>query len=279
MKKDFKNLDEQIKILKNRNMIISKEDKNNLLYFNYAHIIYNYSKFFLSEDKINYKKNTKLKNLIEFWKFERELMSWIMPYIYRFEHIFKSTISYIIAEIDPFAHYGEEIYNEKKYQNVLKIKREIINKEIFYIKSSNYIKNKTPIWMIINDLTFNQLIKLFECLKSEYKDEFLEKIEYKFKKSNFPRRCRIIKEFRNRESHNGIIHKAFKLKRSKNPLYLNNCILALSSILENKNIKINLAKKFYEKFKKDNYDQKINWLENVYKIKIRNELKTFENKK
>ena len=272
MKKDFKNLDEQIEILKSRNMIISKEDKKNLLHFNYAYIIYNYSKFFLSKDKINYEENTKLKDLIEFWKFERELMSWIMPYIYRFEHIFKSTISYIIAKIGPFSHYGEEIYNEKKYEQTLKIKKEIIGKEIVYIRFSNYIKNKTPIWILINELTFNQLIKLYECLKNEYQDDFLEKIEYKSRKNYFTKYCRTINEFRNRESHNGVIHKIFKLKNSENERYLNDCVLGLSSILENKSIKISLAKKFYEKFKDDNYYKKINWLENIYKIMIRREI-------
>ena len=72
--KTFKTLEEQIQLLRNRNLIINDEEyaKNYLLSNNYYNIINGYGKYFPQEEE-NYTNGTSFEEVAMLYLFDKEL--------------------------------------------------------------------------------------------------------------------------------------------------------------------------------------------------------------
>lgn len=283
-----KTLDEQIDILQERGMELPREkSKKLLLQFNYAHIIYEYSYIFQKEDKKTYKKNTRLTDLINFWKFERELVSIILPYIYSFELIFKSVMAYHIAEKGTLAHLQSSIYSDNLDKKKIKsMQKKLIARENTYwtqFKQSDRKKGKLPIWILINQLVLGDLIELYSSLKKAFQSKTLSGMGYGGEIEEFILDSHIIREYRNRASHNKPIHSEFILNPSKfqvkkEEFVFNDCIFALSKMKNSRNLKNKIARRMFVSLEKSSeYPKKIVWLSKIYKINIENEIEKLAN--
>ena len=101
--KPFKTIDEQIEILKTRNLKINDEEKPKryLLNNNYYDVINQYSKFFMKDiDKNIYDENVSFDNIIAVHNFDKDIKSIFLTAIIEAEKQFKSIIAYRYCEIN-----------------------------------------------------------------------------------------------------------------------------------------------------------------------------------
>ena len=73
--KEFKTVEEQIDLLKNRNISFNDEEKAKkiLLNNNYYNIINGYKDLFLDSNQIIYKMGTKFEEIYALYEFDRQL--------------------------------------------------------------------------------------------------------------------------------------------------------------------------------------------------------------
>ena len=180
VEKQFKNLDEQIEIFKNKGLVIRDERfaKKILLRENYF-FINGYRHLFLKskEDK-KFKEGTTFEELYSLFLFDRAFRNVLFKYLLVIENNMKSIISYQLSK-----KYG---YREKDYLKennftklpekqaqvkdlVKKMKRQIrVNGEqhsatMHYASNYGYI----PLWVLVKVLSFGIVSEMFSILKPE----------------------------------------------------------------------------------------------------------------
>lgn len=253
--KPFKNLDEQIEILKSRGLKFNDENKAKkyLLNYNYYNIINCYSKFFL-ENNDNYFDDVYFEYILEVHHFDKEIKTAIFEAIIEAERHFKSIFAYTYSE-----HYKDVVYpylDINNYNNVKVIESsqligrfsKIINKKIYERKPSSikhYYNNHThvPIWVLIDYLTFGEVNSLFKYSNAKVQNKVACSLS-NFLKNNTEKEDSIIikpesivlilenlAEIRNITAHNNVLlnhkgrhdlpylkelHKQFGVKKTDN---------------------------------------------------------------
>ena len=178
MNKIFKNLDEQIEILRARNLTINDEEKakNILLRENYF-FINGYRHMFLeSEKNKQFITGTTFEELYSTFLFDRNIRNIMFKHLLIVENNIKSIISYQLSK-----KYG---FKEKDYldpknftQDSLKVRQvhDIINKmkrqvrlngkqhtaTLHYISNYGYI----PMWVLVKVLSFGIIAELYNILR------------------------------------------------------------------------------------------------------------------
>ena len=178
MNKIFKNLDEQIEILKARNLTITDEEKTKdiLLRENYF-FINGYRHMFLESSKSKkFFDGTTFEELYSTFLFDRNIRNIMFKHLLIVENNIKSIISYQLSK-----KYG---FKEKDYldpqnftQDSLKVRQvhDIINKmkrqirlngrqhtaTLHYISNYGYI----PMWVLVKVLSFGIIAELYNILK------------------------------------------------------------------------------------------------------------------
>ena len=180
MEKIFKTLDEQISILRGKNLIIYDEEyvKNILLPENYFFINgYRYL-FYKSNKEKTFIKGTNFREIYALFYFDRQLRNILFKNILILENNIKSIISYELSR-----KYG---FKEKKYLNpsnfttdpkrtrqvndlVKKIKRQIIVNGKEHTATKHYKSNYgyIPLWVVVKVLSFGIVGELYTILKLE----------------------------------------------------------------------------------------------------------------
>lgn len=105
--KEFKKIDEQVQLLKSRNMVFNDEVYANriLLDNNYYNIVNGYKDLFLDEGLENYKKGTSFEEIYSLYEFDRQLRNIFLEYILKIENSLRSLIAYYFSE-----EYGNDNY-------------------------------------------------------------------------------------------------------------------------------------------------------------------------
>ena len=107
MDKPFKTFEEQINILKSRNLVIDNEEyvKEILSQINYYNVINGYKSIFLKRDlngilvsPEKFKEGTTFEELYSLYQMDFELKKTIFPYILRFEKLLKTACAYCFSE-------------------------------------------------------------------------------------------------------------------------------------------------------------------------------------
>lgn len=113
--KPFKTIDEQLDILKDRNLIILNETaaKKILQDYGYYEIINGYKYPFLkdsSNDDIGYKPSTTFEHIFELYQLDSHIRSSVMSAIEIFENSFKQSLAYNISKYisDDFSIYSNK---------------------------------------------------------------------------------------------------------------------------------------------------------------------------
>ena len=180
MEKIFKTLDEQISILRNKNLIIDDEEyvKNILLRENYFFINgYRYLFYKSNKEKV-FIKGTNFREIYALFYFDRQLRNILFKNILILENNIKSIISYELSR-----KYG---FKEKKYLNprnfttdpkknkqvgdlIKKVKRQIVVNGKEHTATKHYQSNYgyIPLWIVVKVLSFGIVGELYTILKTE----------------------------------------------------------------------------------------------------------------
>lgn len=179
--KPFKTLEEQIEILKSRNLkfIEENEAKKYLLYNNYYNIINCYSKYFLNSIE-KYITDTYFENIIDVHHFDKNIKAILFKYLIEIEKTFKSIFAYRYSEYFKNKRYSYLDINNYDTNKVLQVSKNIsqlssiiTNKARLGDNSiSHYVHNynNVPMWVLINNLTFGQTSKLYSYMPMKLKN-------------------------------------------------------------------------------------------------------------
>lgn len=279
--KNPKTYDEQLEILKNRNLKILDEKlaKKILSVENYYALINGYKELFLkSSNPEIFQDDIYFENIFSLFDFDRELRMILLKYILIVERTIKTKISYHFSLKYNDDYLQINNFDIKDNKKSLKIPRLIHNMEktigIYSNERNtpiNHYKNKygmIPLWVLVEKLNFGVIAHFFYCLKikdqntiaREIYNDYVEEYNYTKKSVLNPSETSeilfFICDFRNKCAHDErIFSHRHKFASGNSPcpfiftekrLSFNNSVFALIISL-----KIFLSKNNFEKMTKE----------------------------
>lgn len=195
-RKEFRSLEEQIEILKNRQLNIENEDfaKQILMKENYYSLINGYKDPFIKDKKDNkdedeFITNAKFEEIYSLFEFDRKLRSMILSEILKYESSLKTKIAYYFTEKHSEANAYFDVNNYNKNIDIHQIIQTIsyLSSTIKRYSTKRYSgmkNNKTdrdqhainyyyheykevPLWVLINFLTFGNIQYLYDILEED----------------------------------------------------------------------------------------------------------------
>lgn len=215
--KIFKTLDEQIEILRGKNLVIEDENyaKEVLLRENYFFLNGYRLPLMKSKDNKIFIDGVKFEELYSILLFDRKLRNIVFKNILIIENNLKSIISYQLS-----LKYG---YKEKNYLNpnnfnnsgdkrrqvndlLIKMKRQIKNNAMQHSATSHYMNNYgyIPLWVLVKVLSFGIVSELFSILKKE--DQYPIVDAYGLDIKTFLDYLPILSNYRNLCAHEDILY-------------------------------------------------------------------------
>lgn len=228
--KPFKTIDEQISLLKSRNLIVYNDDfaRKALSTVSYYDLINGYQEAMMDNGK--FKPGISLEYLFAFHLFDKDFQNVIFKNSILIENIFKTKIAYVLAQnlgvdIDEYLDdkeylpffkslvffklkkefYKIYMWEDRKNHNWLpKLPGNIQQPTRHYVEHHNHI----PPWIIMRNLSFSNSINLYRLIKAKHKDMISNLLlpittMTPGQKSNFlVAAISLIREFRNQVAHN-----------------------------------------------------------------------------
>ena len=183
IEKNFKNLDEQIEILKFKGLIINDENyvKKILLRENYFFLM-GYRHLFMEPGDRHFKNGTTFEELYSLFLFDRSIRNVLFKYILVIENNLKSITSY---QLSKKYGYKERDYlkaknftsdsNKQAQVNDLlkKMKRQIRVNGSQHSATQHYVSNYgyIPLWILVKVLSFGIVSEMYSILKPEDQKE------------------------------------------------------------------------------------------------------------
>lgn len=228
--KIFKTLDEQIEILKNKNLLIDDIEyaKKIILRENYFFLM-GYRHLFLKPDnKKQFKDGTTFRELYSLFYFDRQLRNILFKNILIIENNAKSIFSYILSQKYGFR---EEEYlkpsnfnqsNDKVRQVndlIKKMKRQIRVNGGQHEATKHYISNYgyVPLWIVVKVLSFGITSELYTVLKIEDQKDIAK--EYNINPEYLLVFLPILSNYRNLCAHEDILYEHHTQKILPNNKY------------------------------------------------------------
>ena len=215
--KVFKNLDEQVLLLRDKGLVINNEKyaKEVLLRENYFFLHgYRYP-FLRSLDNKKYIPGTTFEELYSLFLFDRTIRNIIFKNMLIIENNLKSILSYQLSknygykEKDYLNPYNFNYTQEKKKQVndlISKMKRQINTNAKQHSATKHYLQNYgyIPLWVLIKVLSFGIVSELFSILKKEEQYDIVE--FYNLDINTFSNYLVILSNYRNLCAHEDIIY-------------------------------------------------------------------------
>ena len=193
MEKEFKIIDEQIEILKLRNVLI--EDYNIaykiLSKNNYYYLINGYKNLFIDKTKNieKYLNNTKIEEIYALYKFDKDIKIIFLKHLLLLESEIDTHIAYEFSK--SYGHKNYLILDNFNNSKKIFIQKFIndINLEIEYqYKNSNkmithYLDNYKyiPLWVLVRVLSFGKISKFYSLMKPKEQNEISRKYNLRIK--------------------------------------------------------------------------------------------------
>lgn len=193
--KPFKTIDEQIDLLKSRGMTFNDLQlaRNFLLRKNYYNTANVYGKYLLQEHESNrYKLNASFDDICAMYDFEKKLRDHMFNVLMTVEANVSSTMAHLFSKKFPKSNSYMNIKNycstceDKQFSNWAfiqgRISRILSDSKKDKSKSNSiqhHLKNynSVPLWVIVNDLTFGNIVSLFRAFDTDLKREIAESFE------------------------------------------------------------------------------------------------------
>ena len=186
--KEFKTIDEQIIILKNKGLIFKDEHKAKKLLIanNYYNIINGYKDLFIiKKNNEMFLNNTTFEEIYSLYEFDRKIKDILLEYILKVENSLRSYIAYYFSmqhgndnylKLDSFDNFNGiySVSQDTKKNRIHNIQDLIgtIHKEIAKsLNTKEYINHYLinygfiPMWVLVNILSFGVLSKFLELMK------------------------------------------------------------------------------------------------------------------
>ena len=258
IQKQFKNLDEQIEILKYKGLIINNVEyaRNILLRENYFFITGYRHLFMKSNIDKTYKDGTTFEEVYSLFLFDRTLRNILFKNLLIIENNLKSISSYQLSkrygykEKDYLKEKNFTTDSEKKRQVndlIKKMKRQIRSNSRENTATMHYVSNYgyIPLWILVKVLSFGIVSEMFSVLKLEdqkeiasiYGLDYQDMLVYLPILSNYRNLCAhediLYENKTNKEINDTIYHKLLNVRKD-NDIYVNgkNDLFALIIIMK-----------------------------------------------
>lgn len=258
--KPFKTIDDQIKILKDRNLIILNETaaKKTLQDYGYYEIINGYKYPFLkdsSNDDIGYKPLATFEHIFELYQLDSNIRSSVMSAIEIFENSFKQSLAYNISKYisDDFSVYSnKENYSPGDINQYGKSDRDFLLKKLNNVQALDIEPykhyrtkyNNVPPWILVKGLSLGSSMYLFSLLKDKnikeavigrmmgFDPSIISGLDDLFKiKQVFSDSLTLILDYRNLAAHGG---RVYNHRSDKHQISVYSPLLYASSISRTK---------------------------------------------
>lgn len=200
IEKPYKSIDEQITLLKKRNLrfITEKSAKESLINYGYYEIINGYKHEFMldpSNDEKGFKLGTNFEHIYSLYKLDHNIRDSMRESLENFEQMFKQSLSYMISRDiseDQTRYTAKSHYNAgrshtyRRHGHVItKTDRDkLLNKTFKNILDSdfepyNYYRNEhgnIPPWIMVKGLTFGATIYWFNLSKPRIREAVISRM-------------------------------------------------------------------------------------------------------
>lgn len=215
--KQFKNLDEQIEILRYRGLIVNDENyaKGVLLRENYF-FINGYRHLFMDKkEKNKYLEGTTFEELYSLFVFDRSIRNVIFKYLLVIENNLKSITSYQLSKkygyrerdyLQP-KNFTQHPEKQRQLNDLLKkMKRQIRVNGSQHSATLHYVSNYgyIPLWILVKVLSFGIVSEMYSVLKSEDQREIAN--VYGIEVDDFLTYLPILANYRNLCAHEDILY-------------------------------------------------------------------------
>ena len=187
--KTWRSIEDQIKLLKNRGMIIDNEESARIFlrrvgYYRLSGYWYKFRKSCNGNIEDNFKYGTKFSQIIEIYNFDRKLRILSLDAIERIELSIQVDIAYLLGKRSPVAHLNPCFFDKKfvKDQSPFGFKAWLSTYHNLVRRSkAEFVKHnlekygELPIWVAIEVMDFGCLSILFKGLKQKDKLEISKK--------------------------------------------------------------------------------------------------------
>ena len=214
--KIFKNLDEQIEIMRSKGLVINDEDEAKRILFRENYFFINgYRHMFTTTNKDKFIPGTTFEELYATFLFDRGIRNIIFKYILIIENNIKSIMSYQLSKKYGFKdkdylnpdNFTQDPSRSRQVFDILgKMKRQIrVNGRqhsatLHYISNYGYI----PMWILVKVLSFGIISELFCILK--YEDQLDIANFYKLDVQSLSIYLALLANFRNLCAHEDILY-------------------------------------------------------------------------
>lgn len=180
IEKQFKNLDEQIEILKFKGLVIADEHyaKEVLLRENYFFLNGYRHLFYKSKSEKNFIKGTRFEELYSLFLFDRSFRNVIFKYLLVIENNIKSITSYQLSKKYGYRerdylkpkNFTKDPERQRQVNDLLKkMRRQIRINGREHTATEHYASNYgyIPLWILVKVLSFGIVSEMFTILKLE----------------------------------------------------------------------------------------------------------------
>ena len=226
--KQFKNLDEQIEILKHRGMIINDEEyaKVVLLRENYF-FLNGYRHLFMQDDR-KFLEGSTFEEMYSLFLFDRSFRTIVFKYLLVIENNLKSITSY---QLSKKYGYRERDYLRNKNFNqdpsrqrqvndlISKMKRQIRVNGSQHSATLHYVSNYgyIPLWILVKVLSFGIVGEMYSILKPEDQRDIAK--VYGIYVDDFIVYLPILANYRNLSAHEDILYENKTQKEIDDTIY------------------------------------------------------------
>lgn len=187
MEKNFKTIDEQIEILKEKNLIIEDEEtaKEILLRENYFFLMGYRHVFMISSKERKFIPGTTFSEVYSLFTFDRNFRNIIFKNVLVIENQLKSILSYQLSK--KYGYKEKDYLNPKNFTNdhdkkrrvkdvLEKMKRQIRINSLHHNATAHYANSYgyIPLWVLVKVLSFGIVCELYTILKKEDKIEIAD---------------------------------------------------------------------------------------------------------
>lgn len=230
IQKQFKNLDEQIEILKYKGLVINNVEyaRNVLLRENYFFVTGYRHLFLKSNVDKTYKEGTTFEEMYSLFLFDRALRNVLFKNLLIIENNLKSVSSYQLSK--RYGYKEKDYLKEKNFTNdsekkrqvndlIKKMKRQIRSNSRENTATMHYVSNYgyIPLWILVKVLSFGIVSEMFSVLKVEDQKEIagIYGIDYQDMLVYLP----ILSNYRNLCAHEDILYENRTKKEINDTIY------------------------------------------------------------
>lgn len=229
IEKKFKNLDEQIDILKHKGMVIPDEKyaKQILLRENYF-FLNGYRHLFMQPGDRQFIPGTTFEEMYSLFLFDRSFRTIIFKYLLVIENNLKSITSYQLSK--KYGYRERDYLRAKNFTNaperqrqvndlISKMKRQIRVNGSQHSATLHYVSNYgyIPLWILVKVLSFGIVGEMYSILKSEDQREIAK--VYGIEVDDFTVYLPLLANYRNLCAHEDILYENKTQKEIDDTIY------------------------------------------------------------